>query len=311
MSIVRRFLHMPERIGSIIDQVVKDFRFHDTPDVLRVPLGPGDTTLEFVHIVPSWGPGVIVEIDTELILVLDVNETSHAANVVRGWLNTTATDHAVNSPIFLAPRVFRSDVLNLISECLTDIYPRLFRVRQTDLLNYNGGIIGYELPEDAGDVLSVQVEWSGRASGWEYLADWEFISSGDPSVFPSGKSLQVRASLPSGARILTTYSAPFGPIVQTMPNIEDDYLGAAEYGLRPYMFDLPFYYAMSRLMIDEEKQRSQIDAAHAHQRSADVPAFLALRTGEWYKARYEERVLSCMWTQGSEARRVRLAGYGS
>lgn len=306
MSIVKRSLYMTTIVSSLVDRVVKDFRFHDTPDVLRIPISIGDTTIEFSHIVPSWGPGVVVEIGSELILVLTVDENSHSANVVRGWLNTTAEAHAENSPIFLAPRIFRGDVINLINDCLMDIYPRVFAVGQTELMDYNSRSIGYALPNDVGDILSVYGEMNGRAEEWTPLADWEYIGNTAIESFTSERALMLRVSMPSNARLVVNYSRPFGKVANENYDLE-----AVEVGMRPYMVDLPFYYAMSRLMVDEEKARSQIDSAQAHQRSADVPAFLALRTGEWYKARYEERLIRCMETQRYEAPRLRLAGYGS
>lgn len=293
-------------VSSVVDRVVKDFRFHDTPDVLRVPISIGDTTLEFSHIVPSWGPGVIVEMGSELILVLTVDENDHSANVVRGWLNTTPAPHAENTAIFIAPRIFRGDVINLINDCLLDIYPRVFATGQTELIDYNSRIIGYELPGDVDDVLAVYGEVNGKANEWTPLADWEYLDHQAIEAFTSERALMLRVSLPSNARFMANYSRPFGTVANENYDLESN-----DVGLRPYMVDLPFYYAMSRLMIDEEKQRSQIDSAQAHQRSVDVPAFLALRTGEWYKARYEERLVRCMETQKYEAHRLRLAGYGS
>jgi hypothetical protein len=77
------------------------------------------------------------------------------------------------------------------------------------------------------------------------------------------------------------------------------------------MTDLLFYFAMNRLMVDSERGRSQMKSAQSHQRAQDTPPFLALRTGEWYQARYNERIISARSHLIREVKRIRGTGYGS
>ena len=75
--------------------------------------------------------------------------------------------------------------------------------------------------------------------------------------------------------------------------------------------DLLFYFAMSRLLAADEADRADSESASSHQRAQDVPGFLALRTGEWYKARYEELLRNAIARQNEETKPLIFSGFGS
>jgi hypothetical protein len=170
-------------------------------------------------------------------------------------------------------------------------------------LIYDPGVIGYALDADALKVLRVDGELDFASFYWEPLRDWIQVQQAS-SDFATGQSIQVRVALPGGALMRVTYTKMFGSIVDETTDLE-------AIGLRPYMMDLPYYFAMNRLMVDEERHRSQIEAAENHQRAQDTPPFLALRTGEWYQARYEDRVMSARKVLRDEVKVQVGTGYGT
>ena len=290
--------------SAVIDRVVKGFRRHDNPDLLNGDIDSSVVNVPFRGILKGWGPGGLIEIGSEIMLVVEVDTGSQIATVIRGWLNTTAGPHSENDPIFINPRIFRSDVLDLMNDCLEDLIGKDLYTVAAEEKAYDPALIGYSIPEDALDVLRVDGLKDSFSQYWEPIYDWLEVDNTDTADFSTGKALMLRTALPPGAfRII--YSAAFTRIAVETDDME------TQVGLRLYMTDLPFYYSMSRLMVDLERNRSQIKSAEGHQRAQDVPAFLALRTGEWYQARYEDRIRVCRSRLLKETKRVRGTGYGS
>jgi hypothetical protein len=291
--------------SSVIDRAVKGFRKNAQPDVLMGSILSADTTISFRGLSGGWNAGQRVEIGTETMLVLEVDTGGTDATVVRGWLDTTAADHADQSPIFLAPRLYRADVLDLLNDCLDDMYGRdLFAVGTQDI-TYNSQHIGYGLDATAMRILRVDGEDDDFSLHWKPIADYYKMDNAPLAEFPTGKAIMFKKAMPAGSRFRVVYTKRFGQITDESEDLE------IVAGIQPYMADLLYYFAMNRIMVDEERTRSQIKAAQNHQRAQDVPPFLALRTGEWYQARYEDRVLTARKTLMDENRRVVMSGYGS
>lgn len=288
-----------------IDRVVKGFRERGNPDILAANMTSGAGTLSYTGVLAGWGPGTRIEIGTEIMLVTDVDYINKVATVTRGWLETTAVAHNAGEAIFITPRILRSDILDLFNECLDDLLGRGLYVVDATELTYSSGLIGYDLPAEALGILRVDALKDANAKYWEPIYDWLEMDNASTADFTSGRALMMRVALPFGARFRVVYKKAF-----TELTAETDDLGSVA-GLRPYMEDLLFYYATSRVMVDLERHRSQIEAAENHQRAQDSPAFLALRTGEWYQARYRERVKTALAHQSIETKNVRGTGYGS
>lgn len=283
---------------------MKGFRDRSNPDVLTVAIDANDTTVSYQGIVAGWGPGTRIEIGQEILLVTEVDTSNQVATVVRGWLETTAESHVVNSPIFIGPRVYRSDVLDLFNDCLDDLFGRgLFQVGSYEV-TYNPQYIGYEIPADANEIIRVDALKDTFTKYWEPVFDWFEMDNTDTDDFSTGRAIMMRVAMPmSTFRVI--YTKPFTRLDSEADDLE------ADAGLQSYMTDLPYYFAMNRLMVDLERHRSQIESAQGHQRAQDTPPFLGLRTGEWYQARYLDRIQTAMNHQARENRRAIGTGYGS
>lgn len=261
------------------------------------------TDLHYRGVLQGWGAGTTCEIGNELMMVLEVDTQNKIATVTRGFLSTAET-HAINDLIFLQPRVHAADVLDLFNDCLEDLFGRELYKVGTSEVTYDPGAIGYAIPADAVEVLRVDALKDPSSGYWESIFDWFEVDNTDLSDFSTGRALMMRVSLPPGAfRVI--YASPFVSLVTPADELDN------HSGLRPYMFDLLFYFAMSRLMADLERSRSQMDTAQNHQRAQDTPPFLALRTGEWYQARYLDRIRIAQTHQAKEVRKARGTGYGS
>jgi hypothetical protein len=250
------------------------------------------------------GVGDILEIGSEQLMVTAYVSGTKTATVIRGWFGSTAAAHSQNDPIYIRPRFRRDKIQDLINNCLYDLFPDLYQVATVEK-TYSGSAIGYDLASDVHRVLRVDGEVDSNALEWVTISDWQYFPQANTSSFTSGKAIMLRRALPAGAVFRVTYSKAFDPVTAESDDLE------ADSGLAAYMTDLPYYFAMNRVMVDEEKRRSQILQAQNHQRSQDVPPFLALRTGEWYQARYQELRMNAKKRLIGDAPKSLIGGYGS
>lgn len=290
--------------STVIDRVIRGFRRHDNPDVLNGDIDDSATTLTYTGVLSGWGPGVIIEIGSELMLVTAHEPSSNSVTITRGWLGTTAVAHSNGDAIYIGARADRGPILDLFNDCIEDMVGRdLYAVDATEI-TYNPSFIGYNLPSTVLDVLRVDALKDDAAKYWEPVFDWLYVDNASTSDFANGKALMLRAALPPGS-FRVVYAKAFTRLTSESDDLE------TTVGMRPYMTDLPFYFAMNRIMVDLERRRSQIESAESHQRAQDAPPFLALRTGEWYQARYEDRVKNSRARLLKETKKLRVSGYGS
>ncbi len=289
----------------MIDRILKGFRLYDQPDVLSLVISTtNETNVNYLGILSGWGPTTVIEIESELMLVTAVDSESKIATVVRGWLNTTAATHVVNTPIYMNPQMMRSDILDLINECIQDLVSHDLHGVDIVEKTYDSTKIGYDLDTAVLGVLRVDAQTDAAASLWDPVHDYYLVDNA-PSEFTSGKAIMLKSALPFGALFRVVYSTDFTDLAAESEDLE------ADAGLKPYMTDLPYYFAMNRLMVDAERRRSQLKGAVNHQRAQDTPPFLSLRTGEWYQARYLDKVVTSRSRLRKETHRPMGSGYGS
>jgi hypothetical protein len=195
------------------------------------------------------------------------------------------------------------DLFDLFNESLREMYPSVFQIG-TENLTYNPAIIGYNSAVTTKPIV-VLARMDSSDKEWRVLRDWSHASNMDTSEFSSGNAIMIRVALNNGAPIKVLYKTPF-----TEASAESDDL-VSDLGLETYMVDLPFYYMMGYSLPSREIDRGRIETAQAHQRAQDVPAFLNMRTGEWYLARYFDKLREAMMEQVREIRSLAGAGYGS
>ena len=272
--------------STVINRITKAFNRHDNADILAVAMNNSTTSLTYTGILPAWGPGTVIEVEEELMMVQTVDTTLKTATVIRGWLGTTAASHNSNLPIYVNPRVSRDDILNLFNDCLTAIFPSLYKV-STTTASYSTNTIGYNVPSDVSKILSITYQLNSTAEQWEQIGDYELVQNLATSDFAGGNAVMIRKSLPSSASIRITYASPFTRFTAESNDM------TSHAGLEEYMTDLLFYFSMNRLMVQEELENTQKKNAQQHQRAQESPAFLSVRTGEWFQARFEELLQDC------------------
>ncbi len=293
--------------SAVINRVLNKFRYKDPVLTLNGAIDTVQTDPIVNDFLPSIGVGSIVQINDEYMMVTATSGTGPMSlTVVRGWLGSTKASAADGDAVYVNPRVLGTEVFDFINECLDQLYPRIFVVDTDTSLTYSGTIIGYELPANVGFMIRVDGEMDSVAKWWKELKDIRYIPQADTTDFPNGKALMLHASMPKSNKIRVIYAKPFTRVAATSDDLE------AVGGLQTYMIDLPYYYAMHKLMAIEEVDRSDSSGASSHQRAQDVPDFLALRTADWYKARYRDLLENARTRQQFEVKRgLNVGGYGT
>ena len=291
--------------SAIINRVLDQFRYRDPVLTTASSATSGDTTITVNDFLPNIGPGNIIQIEDEYILVTNVSGTGPMSlTVIRAWLSSTAATHAAGVPVYVNPRVLGTQVLELMNEALDLMYPKLYAV-DTEALVFSGSTIGYGLPANCDGVLRVDYEADSRAKYWKELFDWVYKDNADSTDFTNGKAIMIQGSMEASAAIRVVYRTAFTRASTAATDL------IATSGMAEYMTNLLYYYPMARLMTLEEVDRSDSTGAAAHQIAQDVPAFLALRTAQWYQARYDDLLEQARVRLIVETRpRTTATGYG-
>ncbi len=296
---------MPTPVSTVITRVLNNFRYKDPVLTLSGAITNVQTDPAVTDFLPSIGKGSIIQVGDEYMLVTATTGTGPMTlTVVRGWLGSTAATAADKDPVYVNPRVLGDEVLEHVNECLDHMFPTIF-VPDVKTFTYNASLIGYDLASNVGLVYRVDGELDATANYWAELKDVRFLPDADTTDFPSGKALIVHASMKQSSKIRVLYGKPFTNVTSAQ-DLETDG------GLKDYMTRLPFYYAMAKLMPIQEVNRADSSGASSHQRAQDVPPFLALRTGDWYNARYRDLLVSARVRQRFETKPgYGIGGYGT
>lgn len=294
---------MPVLVSDVITRVNEKFRYRDPVLPLAASIDNSQTSLTVNDYLPVIGLGNVIKIGNEYMLVTATSGTGPMTlTVIRGWFASTKAAHTQDDPVY-QPRVYDGEILDFINECLDSLYPEVYAANNEEL-SYDGNTIGYELPLDTGFVLKVIAQNDPRAKYWQTLADWTFENDADTSDFSTGKALNLRSAAVHGANFRVIYASPFTRLTLVTEDLE------ADAGMDSYMTDLPYYFIMSRLMAQEEAEQTDASGAERHQRAQDVESYVALRTGDWYRARYNDKLNRVKLRQAKEYPTYSLGGYG-
>lgn len=148
---------MADTLGDLVDRTLRDWLYPPDDQPTRMTLNgailAADSSLVYDPsiLLPEeellLGPGTLLEIDQEQILVGTVDEqTNTLTDLVRGVNGTHPVDHADNAIITISPTFGRRSVFDALSRSIVALYPRLYRRRAVSLnltSNYT------QVPEDA------------------------------------------------------------------------------------------------------------------------------------------------------------------
>lgn len=243
-------------------------------DRLTSSVDASTLTIPTAGLVANVPADTVIEIDSEQMLVASVSgSTITIENLGRGWLETTATTHAINSIVWIDPKFTRQSVFNGLLSILPTLFPMEVYARKFDTsLTWDSSVPTKSLPTGGKKLLSISALGGGSVTrynplrpGIDYIEHQEF----DPPKYEllyggvTNKALQV------------VYAADF-----TLPTAETDNLSSlanpVSESLQPH---LPMAIA-GYLLQGREVPRVQIEDVRRMLASQGVQVGAAMNVGQ-------------------------------
>jgi hypothetical protein len=255
---------------------------------LAVAMAAGDTSFACDAATVNNLSRGLVEIDDELILVKTYDATSGIVSVMglangRGYSGTTAASHNAHALVTSNPAFPKARIKEAINQTIQCLYPELVVFSSTEITKI-APQVEYELPSDLSDVWYVTGQLIGPSKVWQPLPNWRYNPKADPTVFPSGKSLQSFDYVTAGQKIRVVYAKT----PNTLANGTDDF--AATTGYPDRYTDLVIYGTCMRLLPAMESARLQQQAVEATERATLVPPASAAKAAQLYASLYQQRL---------------------
>lgn len=269
---------MPATLRDLIDETLAQLHSWTGEQEQYATLTAGIDTDDLVMQVDdvSYLSRGLIEIDSELIAVASVSQTSNLLTAPawgRAQQASVAAAHVAGSKVTLNPRHPRARVMTVINEVLASLYPDLYAVK-TDLSQKAISTrLTYQLPTDCVQVLGVHWETTGPTQMWAPIRRWEIDRKAATSDFPTGVSINLLDSMTPGRTIKFTYRAEPAQFAA-----EADVL-TTKTGLPESCRDLLVWGAAGRLLMALEPMRLQQDAVEESNRSNLVPPGSASAAG--------------------------------
>ena len=182
-------------VAQVIDRIYREFlapadeqptRFTLAADITS---GADTFTVDAAFLTPEeedlFGPGTIVEIESELVQVGGYDEAAHvASSVKRAVLGTTAAAHVAGVYGVVAPEYPRKVVFDAVADAVVGLYPSLYAVTSTAV-----AFSSTTYTEVAATVMEPMYLY-GRSSGATNYGRWtniEFLDNFGPSS--TGKAI--------------------------------------------------------------------------------------------------------------------------
>jgi len=151
------------------------------------------------------GAGSVLEIDSELVMVEDINTVSREITVERGRLGSTAAEHAEDTDIILKPKYPRLNVANAIGDQVIGLFPALYAIKKTTITTASTQFV--EMPAGTQRILQSKINNSTANTTvysdipLELLTDFAGSTTEAAVQFPSGPT--------SGKTVYVVYASKF------------------------------------------------------------------------------------------------------
>ncbi len=190
-------------VGEVISRVYRDYLEAPDDQPIRATLGVAvssladsftyDPTYLTAEEEELFGPGTLIEIESEEVLIGTVDIAAHTLGGLRRAMNGTESDaHAVGAIITLAPMWRRASVFDAVGDAITDLYPDLYRVATTASLTIS--TTGpTEVPAEVARPLFLWARSSSTTTDWArvdvtFLDQFPGSTTGKAIVAPYGGS---------------------------------------------------------------------------------------------------------------------------
>lgn len=179
------------------------------------------TTVSVSYDLGKIRTGAVLEIESELMYVWEVDQATKTATVERAFNGTTAAAHASGSIVTCNSRFPRQQMFEALNDELADLCTPmngLYRIKTIDF-DYNGTDTMVNLPSsnDVLDLLEVRLRY--LSDDYPHIRRVSLVRNLPTKDFPSGIALKFNEPLKSGS-VRVSYKSPFVRLNQEADNLQ-------------------------------------------------------------------------------------------
>ena len=217
------------------------------------------------------GAGSVLEIDTELVMVEDINTVSREITIERGRLGSTAAEHVEDTDIILKPKYPRLNVTNAIGDQVIGLFPALYAVKKTTLTTSSTQFV--EMPAGTQRILQAKIDNSTTGGTTTSFTDVPLELLTDFAGSTTDAAVQFPTSPTSGKSVYVVYASKF-----TRPTAETDNLNTIS-GLEDFHEQIVMVGAVAQLLseLDVDASTQNYITENLEQRGVPVGSGERLR----------------------------------
>lgn len=215
------------------------------------------------------GAGSVLEIDSELVMVEDINTVSREITVERGRLGSTAAEHAEDTDIILKPKYPRLNVANAIGDQVIGLFPALYAIKKTTITTASTQFV--EMP--AGTQRILQSKINNSTSNTTVYSDIPLELLTDFAGSTTEAAVQFPSAPTSGKTVYVVYASKF-----TRPTTETTDLNTVS-GLEDFHEQIVMVGAVAQLLseLDVDASTQNYITENLEQRGVPVGSGERLR----------------------------------
>jgi len=217
------------------------------------------------------GAGSVLEIDSELVMVEDINTVSREITIERGRLGSTAAEHLEDTDIILKPKYPRLNVTNAIGDQVIGLFPALYAVKKTTLTTSSTQFV--EMPAGTQRILQAKIDNSTTGGTTTSYTDVPLELLTDFAGSTTDAAVQFPTSPTSGKSVYVVYASKF-----TRPSAETDDLNSVS-GLEDFHEQIVMVGAVAQLLseLDVDASTQNYITENLEQRGVPVGSGERLR----------------------------------
>ena len=217
------------------------------------------------------GAGSVLEIDSELVMVEDINTVSREITIERGRLGSTAAEHLEDTDIILKPKYPRLNVTNAIGDQVIGLFPALYAVKKTTLTTSSTQFV--EMPAGTQRILQAKIDNSTTGGTTTSYTDVPLELLTDFAGSTTDAAVQFPTSPTSGKSVYVVYASKF-----TRPSAESDDLNTVS-GLEDFHEQIVMVGAVAQLLseLDVDASTQNYITENLEQRGVPVGSGERLR----------------------------------
>jgi len=256
-------------VGTVIDRTLRQLMSGTVEERNKVALvvTAADTSITFLYDLGGIRPGGVIQIDSELIYVWEINSGAKSITVERGWNGTTAAAHAIGAVATIDPKFPRAQILEAINAELDDLASPvngLFQIKTLEF-NYNGvwSMVNLPTTDKIIDLVSVSLRY--LATDYPKIRRCRLIRDLPNDDFNAGYGLRFDEQVRSG-RMIVVYKTPFINVTTESQNLQN------VAGIPSSCEDILMMGAQIRLVSPREVKRNFTESQGDTRRAEEVPS---------------------------------------